>query len=111
REQAAELPPGRIVVRVQQREGQVTVVVEDNGKGLPADNRDRLTEPCVTTRTKGTGLGLAIVKKIMEDHGGELTLADRPEGGAIGTLIFSVHAGAQGAADTSGSMKAAAHGS
>ena len=46
--------------------------VEDNGKGLPTDDRDRLTEPYVTTRTKGTGLGLAIVKKIMEDHGGRL---------------------------------------
>ena len=58
------------------------MAVEDNGKGLPTDNRDRLTEPYVTTRAKGTGLGLAIVKKIMEDHGGELTLADRPLGGA-----------------------------
>ena len=47
----------------------------------------------------------------MEDHGGELALADRPEGGAIVTLIFSVQAAAHGAAETSGSMKAAAHGS
>ena len=109
RETAAELPPGRVVVRVNETEGRVAVVVEDNGKGLPADNRDRLTEPYVTTRSKGTGLGLAIVKKIMEDHGGELTLADRPEGGAIVTLIFS--AAAPGVADTAGSMKAAAHGS
>jgi two-component system, NtrC family, nitrogen regulation sensor histidine kinase NtrY len=111
RDPAAELAPGRIVVHVQKGEGQVAVAVEDNGKGLPADNRDRLTEPYVTTRSKGTGLGLAIVKKIMEDHGGELMLADRPEGGAIVTLVFSVHTAAQGAADTTGSMKAAAHGS
>jgi two-component system nitrogen regulation sensor histidine kinase NtrY len=39
-------------------------------------DRDRLTEPYVTTREKGTGLGLAIVKRIMEDHGGELILTD-----------------------------------
>lgn len=44
--------------------------------GLPARDRDRLTEPYVTTREKGTGLGLAIVKRICEDHGGELRLAD-----------------------------------
>ena len=43
----------------------------------------------MTTRAKGTGLGLAIVKKIMEDHGGELTLDDRPEGGAVVRLIFA----------------------
>ncbi len=50
----------------------MTIVVTDNGKAAcrKAD-RDRLTEPYVTTRDKGTGLGLAIVKKIMEDHGGE----------------------------------------
>ena len=47
--------------------------IEDNGVGLPAKDRDRLTEPYVTTREKGTGLGLAIVKRIMEDHGGELS--------------------------------------
>ena len=44
--------------------------------GLPARDRERLTEPYVTTREKGTGLGLAIVKRICEEHGGELKLAD-----------------------------------
>src|SRR5205823_3585377 len=64
-------PPGQILITVEAR-GQVAVAVEDNGKGLPAQGRERLTEPYVTTRAKGTGLGLAIVKKIMEDHHGEL---------------------------------------
>ncbi len=60
----------------------VQITIRDNGKGLPAENRDRLTEPYVTTRSKGTGLGLAIVKKIIEDHNGDLRLSDNPEGGA-----------------------------
>ena len=64
------------------------LTVEDNGKGLPVEFRDRLTEPYVTTRTKGTGLGLAIVKKIMEDHNGELRLEDREGGGARVSLVF-----------------------
>jgi hypothetical protein len=51
------------------------------------------------------------VKKIMEDHGGELMLADRPEGGAIVTLVFSASAASFDTAATTGSMKAAAHGS
>ena len=49
--------------------------ISDNGIGLPED-RARLFEPYVTTREKGTGLGLPIVKKIVEEHGGTLTLAD-----------------------------------
>ena len=47
----------------------------DNGIGLPED-RSRLFEPYVTTREKGTGLGLPIVKKIIEEHGGTLSLLD-----------------------------------
>jgi two-component system nitrogen regulation sensor histidine kinase NtrY len=82
-----ELPRGHIVVRIQVDDGHAVVAIEDNGKGLPQHERERLTEPYVTTRAKGTGLGLAIVKKIMEEHGGELVLEDRP-GGAIVKLLF-----------------------
>ncbi|WP_242601429.1 sensor histidine kinase NtrY-like [Pseudaestuariivita atlantica] len=53
----------------------VTITISDNGIGLPED-RARLFEPYVTTRDKGTGLGLPIVKKIIEEHGGTLTLED-----------------------------------
>lgn len=77
-----------ITVRMEDA-SKLAVVVEDNGRGLPQENRDRLTEPYVTTRVKGTGLGLAIVKKIMEDHNGDLLLEDRKDGGARVTLVFS----------------------
>ncbi len=73
-------PPGRIRVALERRGAQVAVAVEDNGVGLPAKDRARLTEPYVTTREKGTGLGLAIVKRVMEEHGGELALGDAREG-------------------------------
>jgi two-component system nitrogen regulation sensor histidine kinase NtrY len=108
-----DLPPGRVTVRVTEDAGQVTVAVEDNGKGLPVENRDRLTEPYMTTRAKGTGLGLAIVKKIMEDHGGELALGDGPGGGAVVRLVFPAAPVLPDAAETGepGAMKAAAHGS
>jgi two-component system nitrogen regulation sensor histidine kinase NtrY len=56
----------------------VTITIADNGIGLPAD-RARLFEPYVTTRDSGTGLGLPIVKKIIEEHGGVLTLTDAPD--------------------------------
>jgi len=79
---------GEIKLRLTETRERITLAVEDNGKGLPVEERHNLTEPYVTTRSKGTGLGLAIVKKIMEDHHGELILADRPGGGAIVTLVW-----------------------
>ena len=82
------LPPGEISLSLKDDGGTVRIVIEDNGKGLPKEGRERLTEPYMTTRSKGTGLGLAIVKKIMEDHGGYLALDDREGGGACISLVF-----------------------
>jgi two-component system nitrogen regulation sensor histidine kinase NtrY len=53
--------------------------IEDNGIGLPKEQRSRLFEPYVTNRENGTGLGLSIVKKIIEEHGGTLELIDAPK--------------------------------
>ncbi|MGJ8622382.1 MAG: ATP-binding protein [Yoonia sp.] len=64
-----------IQLRMTYDDRHVTVKISDNGIGLPED-RARLFEPYVTTRDKGTGLGLPIVKKIIEEHGGTLTLID-----------------------------------
>ena len=69
--------PGAVLIRASRTDKEMLVRVIDNGTGLPP-SRDRLTEPYVTTRAKGTGLGLAIVKKILEDHGGDLSLEDAP---------------------------------
>uniref|UniRef100_A4WSL9 histidine kinase n=1 Tax=Cereibacter sphaeroides (strain ATCC 17025 / ATH 2.4.3) TaxID=349102 RepID=A4WSL9_CERS5 len=66
---------GEIRVSLAVDEDQALIRISDNGTGLPPD-RTRLFEPYVTTREKGTGLGLPIVKKIIEEHGGILTLAD-----------------------------------
>jgi two-component system nitrogen regulation sensor histidine kinase NtrY len=73
------------------------IEVEDDGGGLP-EPMDRLTDPYVTTRGGGTGLGLAIVKKIMEEHGGTVTLANRAAGGACVGLVFPALRALDGAA-------------
>ncbi len=85
-------PKGAVRVRIEQGEAGTVIEVADNGRGLPAEDRERLTEPYVTTRAKGTGLGLAIVKKIMEDHAGLLQLDDAPEGGARVRLVLPARA-------------------
>ncbi|MEQ9329611.1 MAG: PAS domain-containing sensor histidine kinase [Rhodospirillales bacterium] len=84
----SDLPKGEIELSVTSEDGRHVVTVTDNGRGLPKENRSRLTEPYVTTRAKGTGLGLAIVKKIMEDHGGRLYLEDANGAGARVRLVF-----------------------
>lgn len=66
---------GRVEVQLLAEPGWAVIHVSDNGIGLPED-RAKLFEPYVTTREKGTGLGLPIVKKIIEEHGGQLTLSD-----------------------------------
>ena len=84
--------PGRVMVRLQAAaDGQAVIDVIDNGKGFPAENRQRLLEPYMTTRSEGTGLGLAIVAKILEDHGGGIELLDAPDGrGAQVRLHFPI---------------------
>lgn len=77
-----KLPEGRISLSLSVEGEAVTLSVSDNGRGLPVEEREQLTEPYVTTRSKGTGLGLAIVKKIMEDHNGVLELCDNEGDGA-----------------------------
>lgn len=60
----------------------VELVIADSGPGFPSEIMANAFEPYVTTKPKGTGLGLPIVKKIIEEHGGKITLINRPEGGA-----------------------------
>jgi two-component system nitrogen regulation sensor histidine kinase NtrY len=78
----------RLNLTVTEDQQHVRIVIEDDGRGLPSEDRSRLTEPYVTTRAKGTGLGLAIVKKIVEEHSGTLELRDRQPRGAEITIML-----------------------
>lgn len=64
----------------------VDLVVADDGPGLPAEVRERLFEPFVTTKPGGTGLGLAIARRLVEAHGGRLLFEDRPGGGTVARI-------------------------
>ena len=77
----------RVELKLHEENGQLIVDITDTGIGLPED-RQRLTEPYVTTRVRGTGLGLAIVKKIVEEHMGEIAFLDRPGGGTHVRIAF-----------------------
>jgi two-component system nitrogen regulation sensor histidine kinase NtrY len=77
----------RLDLKVHPEGASLVIDVLDTGVGLPED-RDRLTEPYMTTRVRGTGLGLAIVKKIVEEHHGEIAFLDRPGGGTHVRITF-----------------------
>ncbi|WP_253201530.1 sensor histidine kinase [Sphingomonas quercus] len=79
---SGEAPAGLITLALAEEQDRLTITISDNGVGLPPE-RERLTEPYMTTRARGTGLGLAIVKKIVEEHYGIMSFSDRPGGGAI----------------------------
>ena len=75
-----------IHLSTQRDETGVSITVKDNGCGFPAQILAHAFEPYVTTKSKGTGLGLAIVKKIIDEHGGDIRIANCNPHGAEVTL-------------------------
>ena len=77
---------GHVVVRGEIVHGEEVgfqrISVIDNGPGIPASVLPKLFRPFFTTKAKGTGLGLAVVQKIIVQHGGQVEVRNRPEGGA-----------------------------
>jgi signal transduction histidine kinase len=60
----------------------------DTGIGIPDELMDRVFEPFVSGKEHGCGLGLAVSRRIITEHGGTLTAANRPEGGAVFTVML-----------------------
>ena len=71
-------------------DGHATFIVEDSGKGIQDTTMQRIFEPFFTTKDSGTGLGLAIVQRLVQAHGGEITLENASTGGVRATVVLPV---------------------
>jgi PAS domain S-box-containing protein len=64
---------------------------QDTGVGIPANKQEKIFTPFFTTKTKGTGLGLAIARKIVDTHGGRITVRSTPGEGSCFIVQLPVH--------------------
>jgi signal transduction histidine kinase len=87
------LPVGcRVSIRLYSHHGSAELVIEDNGPGFPPEIGGRAFERFVKGKhSPGHGLGLAFVDAVVQAHGGEASVSDRPGGGAVITLSLPVH--------------------
>ena len=79
-----------LIVRTRSLAGVVSVEISDTGPGIPVEIEERLFQPFVTNKPAGMGIGLSIAKRIVEAHGGTISVAARPGGGTVFTFTLPV---------------------
>jgi signal transduction histidine kinase len=84
-------PPGAaITVKTRLVEGNAEIAVIDRGEGIPPERQEVIFNPFVTTKPDGVGLGLAIVSKIVDLHGGTITVESEPGKGSVFRVYLPV---------------------
>ena len=79
---------GKLKISARLKNKKAEILFSDTGSGIPKKLRDKIFEPFYTTREHGTGLGLAISYKIIESHGGRITLESRVGRGSTFKISF-----------------------
>ena len=79
----ASPPQGSVTVKTRPLGDTVEISVIDRGAGIAAKDRESIFNPFFTTKSSGVGLGLAIVSKIVDEHGGQITVESEPGAGSV----------------------------
>ena len=69
---------GQITIRIKDNGNEIVLEFEDSGEGVPEEILPKIFEPLFTTKQRGTGLGLASCKRIIEQHGGSISIKTQP---------------------------------
>jgi signal transduction histidine kinase len=85
---------GEIRVRTEQKEDEILITIEDNGRGIPPEVLPHIFEPFYTTKDvgQGTGLGLSISHKVVADHGGSIQVESTPGRGTAFSISLPINA-------------------
>ncbi|HEX2930893.1 MAG TPA: ATP-binding protein [Candidatus Binatia bacterium] len=82
---------GTLTLEAKTSNGNFLISVTDTGIGIAPEHRSRIFEPYFTTKTKGSGLGLAITRRIVEAHGGTVTVTNEADGGCRFAIALPIH--------------------
>jgi len=85
---AEAIPEENTERKVIVRTGPTTIEIRDTGSGIPLAQLQKIFIPFFTTKARGHGVGLALTHRIITEHGGTLTAANSPEGGAVFTITL-----------------------
>lgn len=81
---------GSITLAARKQGSQIVVLVKDEGRGIPAEELDKIFDPFYTTKENGTGLGLSIAHQIVSQHGGAITVKANPDRGMTFEVVLPV---------------------
>jgi signal transduction histidine kinase len=84
---------GEIVVEFRQSDALSQISVRDSGKGITPEEMKKIFEPYYSTKTFGVGLGLTITKRLVEEHGGKISISSEVGKGTEMTVEVPVHEG------------------
>ncbi|RMF67848.1 MAG: ATP-binding protein, partial [Calditrichaeota bacterium] len=79
-----------IAISTAAEEGRVLLRTRDTGKGMPEEVKAKIFEPYFSTKKSGMGLGLAIVKRVIDEHGGTISVESREGQGTSFTIALPV---------------------